>query len=220
MFCFRYYQAVLKKHGKSIARFLILGGFKFYPYNPCFFVIFLNLMEFKLGYRWSAMACLFPYSHGYGLGWQLSCLLRPSDNSQRSRFNVKAQWQFVTLALLSLLQKPPWPPQAPSASCAYIQVPKCMWVIFFGQLCIIHVDLFAAWDGTDSIQFCLYVTIVLPWPEFLQENWRCAVCLELALININGDYCQAGRLFADPVLSILLCGAERLHRMLLDYYTS
>ena len=121
-FSFRYYQAVLKKHGKSIAGFLILGGFKFYPYTPCFFVIFLNLMEFKLGYRWSAMACLFPYSHGYGLGWQLSYLLRPSDNSHRSRFNVKAQWQFVTLALLSLLQKPPWPPQAPSASCAYLML--------------------------------------------------------------------------------------------------
>ena len=169
-FSFRYYQAVLKKHGKSIAWFLILGGFKFHPYTPCFFVIFLNLMEFKLGYRWSAVACLFPYSHGYGLGWQLSYLLRPSDNSHRSRFNVKAQWQFVTLALLSLLQKPPWPPQAPSASCAYFQVPKCMWVKFFGQRCFIDVDWFAAWDGTDSIQFCLYVTIVLPWPEFLQEN--------------------------------------------------
>jgi hypothetical protein len=67
-FSFRYYQAVLKKHGKSIAGFLILGGFKFHPYTPCFFVIFLNLMDFKLGYRWTAMACLFSYSHGYGPG--------------------------------------------------------------------------------------------------------------------------------------------------------
>jgi hypothetical protein len=63
-------------------------------------------------------------------------------------------------------------------------------------------------------------SIVLPWPEFLQENWQCVVCLELALINVNGDYCRAGCLFADPVLSMLLCGDERLHTMLLDYYTS
>jgi len=52
---------------------------------------------------------------------------------------------------------------------------------------------------TDSIQFCLYVTIVLLWPELLQEDWQCAVCLELALININGDYYLAGCLL--PVAS-------------------
>jgi len=49
---------------------------------------------------------------------------------------------------------------------------------------------------TDSIQFCLYVTIVLLWPELLQEDWQCAVCLELALTNINGDYYLAGCLLA------------------------
>lgn len=149
-FSFRYYQAVPQKQGEAVAGFLIRGGFKLHQYNQCFFVIFLNLMDFKLAYSWIAMACFFSYSHGYGLGWRLSYLLRPSNIAHRSRFTEKAQWPFLTLALFSLLQKQLWPPQDSPASCAYIQVPKCMRVIFFVHQCI----MLAAWDDPVLCTLC------------------------------------------------------------------